>query len=90
MNWQLTGDILLGLGIVLVVIGLLLRFKVGRWLLGGLLVLLTLASLFSGDWSDPGSSVDSDPMKVSRWLLIIGGGCLLIALFIRFLHQPVS
>jgi hypothetical protein len=77
MDWQLTGSIIGGLGIVLVVIGLLLRFKVGRWFLGALLVVLTLASLFSGDWSDPGSGLDSDPLKTSRWFLIIGGLCLL-------------
>lgn len=80
MNWQLTGNILLGLGVLLGVIGLLLRFKVGRWLLGAVWVLLTLASLFSGDWSDPGSGLDSDPIKASRWLLGIGGSCLLIGL----------
>jgi hypothetical protein len=87
MNWQLTGNILSGLGIVLGVIGLLLRFRAGRWLLGALLVLLTLASLFSGDWTDPGSNVDADPLKASRWLLIIGGGCLLIGMGIAALNR---
>ncbi|MCC3158704.1 hypothetical protein LJ737_15775 [Hymenobacter sp. 15J16-1T3B] len=79
MNWQQTGTILTGFGIVLVVIGLLLRFKAGRWLLGALLVVLTLASLFSGDWTDPGTNIDSAPHKASRWLLLIGGGSLLIS-----------
>lgn len=83
MDWELTGSIIVGLGIVLVVIGLLLRFKVGRWFLGAVLVIFTLASLFSGDWSDPGSGFDSDPLKTSRWFLIIGGGCLLIGGGIR-------
>ncbi|RTQ45312.1 hypothetical protein EJV47_25905 [Hymenobacter gummosus] len=63
---------------MLVVVGLLLRFKLERWLLGAVLVIFTVASLFTGDWSDPGSGVDSDPLKVSRWFLIIGGLCLLI------------
>ena len=89
MNWELTRNILSGLGVGLMVIGLLLRFRLGRWLLGAIWVLLTLASLFSGEWSDPGSNVDSDPRKASRWLFVIGGSMLLIALFIHFLRQPL-
>ncbi|RAK65875.1 hypothetical protein [Hymenobacter edaphi] len=90
MNWQLAQSIVGGLGVLLIVIGVLLRFKVGRWFLGALLVVITLASLFSGDWSDPGSGLDSDPIKASRWLLLIGGSGILIALLIPSLHPRVN
>ncbi|MDB5267826.1 MAG: hypothetical protein JWP58_866 [Hymenobacter sp.] len=88
MNWQATGNILLGIGALALVVGLLLRFRVGRWVLGALIVLITLGSLLSGDWhalADNNPDTDADPYKVSRYWLIGGGICLLLGLVFRTL-----
>ncbi len=85
MNWQANGNILLGIGAFALLLGLLLRFKAGRWLLAALLVLLTLGSLLSGDWhalSDGNPDIDGDPHKISRYWLI--GGSILLALGLAF------
>jgi len=89
-NWQLASNILLGLGIAGIVIGLLLRFKVGRWLLALLLILLFIASLFDGsaDWVDP--APNTPLYKVSRFLLIAGSCCVALALLIRSYHPPAN
>ncbi|MDO7874034.1 hypothetical protein Q5H93_04765 [Hymenobacter sp. ASUV-10] len=79
MNWQTTSDILSGLGVIALLVGLLLRFKVGRWLLAGLWLIVTLGSLFSGDWHGAADNPDvDDPQKASRYWLW-GGGILLAA-----------
>ena len=88
MNWQATGNILFGLGVFALVVGMLLRFKVGRWLLAALWLLLTLGSLLGGDLhalADGNPDVDTDPHKASRYWLIGGGICLLLGLAARFL-----
>lgn len=90
MNWQATGNILLGIGVFAFVVGLLLRFQAGRWLLGMLIVLITLGSLLSGDWhalADNNPDVDADPHKASRYWLIGGGICLLLGLVFRALDS---
>jgi hypothetical protein len=88
MNWQATGNVLLGIGAFAAVVGLLLRFKAGRWLLAALWLLLTLGSLLSGDWhslADSNPDVDTDPHKISRYWLIGGSISLLLGLAIRTL-----
>jgi hypothetical protein len=88
MNWQDTGNILTVLGVFAFAIGLLLRFKVGRWILAALLVLITLGSLLSGDWhslADSNPDVETEPHKASRYWLIGGGICLLLGLAARAL-----
>jgi FtsH-binding integral membrane protein len=84
-QWQLASTIFLVLGIASLAIGILLRFKVGRWILGFLLVLLFIFSLFEG--TGDLSTIDSDtPLhKVSRFLFIAGGCCVVLALLIRSL-----
>jgi hypothetical protein len=88
--WHLASNIFLALGITGLVIGTLLRFKVGRWVLGVLLILLFIFSLFegSGDWPDTGS--DTPLYKVSRFLLIAGGCCMVLALLLRSFHPSAS
>jgi hypothetical protein len=87
MNWQTTGNILLGIGVFASVVGLLLRFKVGRWILAALWLLLTLGSLLGGDVHALTDNPDSDvnPVKVSNYFLIGGGICLLLGLVLRML-----
>ena len=86
MDWQGIGNVLLCIGVFALLVGLLLRFRVGRWILGALLVLVTLGSLLSGDWhaaADNNPDVDGDPHKASRYWLIGGGICLLLGLAAR-------
>lgn len=87
MNWQNTGNIILGIGVFALVMGLLLRFKLGRWFLAGLWLLFTLGSLLGGDLhaltDNPES--DADPVKVSNYFLLGGGICLLLGLALRAL-----
>ena len=86
MDWQNTGSIFLGLGVFAAVVGGLLRFKVGRWLLAAVWLLLTLGSLLGGDLhalADGNPDVDADPNKASRYWLIGGGICLLLGLAAR-------
>jgi hypothetical protein len=88
MDWQNTGSIFLVLGVFAVVVGGLLRFKVGRWLLATLWLLLTLGSLLSGDLhalTDGSPDVDGDPHRISRYWLIGGGICLLLGWVFRML-----
>ena len=87
MNWQNTGNIILGIGVFALVIGLLLRFKVGRWILAALWILITLGSLLSGDWHSLADNPDSDtdPQKASRYWLIGGGIGALLGLAVRAL-----
>jgi|GEM_PF-6096629 len=91
MNWQTTGNILLGLGVIALLVGLLLRFKVGRWLLAALWVVLTLGSLFSGDWHalSDNPDTDADPQKASRYWLWGGVICLAVGIIIRSLVSTV-
>ena len=81
MNWLATGNILLGIGVFAVLVGLLLRFQVGRWLLAALMLLLTLISLLSGDFADTPDT--DDPMKTSGYWLLGGGISLLLGLTLR-------
>ncbi|MBO2009410.1 hypothetical protein [Hymenobacter negativus] len=88
MNWQANGNILLGIGAFALGVGLLLRFKAGRWLLAALLVLITLGSLLSGDWhslADSNPDIGTNPHKASRYWLIGGGICALLGLGFRTL-----
>ena len=87
MNWPTISSILLGLGILALLVWLLLRFRVGRWLLAALWVLLTLGSLFSGDWHSLSDNPDvsTSPQKISRYLLIGGGISVLLGLAVRTL-----
>jgi hypothetical protein len=86
MNWQTTGNILLGLGVIALLVGLLLRFKAGRWLLAALWVIFTLGSLFSGDWHSLSDNPDvDDPRKASRYWLWGGVICLAVGVVIRSL-----
>ena len=84
MDWQATGNILLCIGIFAVLVGLLLRFKAGRWLLAALLFLLMLGSLLGGDWHALADS-DNDSHKASRYWLIGGSLCLVLGLAFRAL-----
>lgn len=87
MNWLTTGNILLGLGGIALVVGLLLRFKVGRWLLAALWLMLTLGSLLSGDshaFSD-NLDIDADPQQASYYWLWGGVICLAAGISIRSL-----
>lgn len=86
MDWQNTGSIFLGVGVFAVVVGVLLRFRAGRWLLGVLWLLFTLGSLLGGDLhaaADGNPDVDADPHKASRYWLIGGGICLALGLAFR-------
>jgi hypothetical protein len=86
MNWQDTGNIISGLGVLALLIGLLLRFKVGRWLLAALWLLLTLGSLLGGDLhslADGNPDVDANPRKASNYWLLGGGICLLLGMAAR-------
>ncbi|QNH61392.1 hypothetical protein [Hymenobacter sediminicola] len=86
MNWHTTGSILLGLGIVALVVGVLLRFRVGRWLLGVLWLLLTLGSLLSGDLHAlDNPDANTTPQKASRYCLLGGSLGILIGLALRML-----
>ncbi|RZJ61109.1 MAG: hypothetical protein EOO58_02160 [Hymenobacter sp.] len=88
MDWQATGNIFLGIGIFAVLVGLLLRFKAGRWLLAALLFLLMLGSLLGGDWhalADSNTDIDHDSHKASRYWLIGGSICLVLGLAFRAL-----
>jgi FtsH-binding integral membrane protein len=89
-QWQSISNIFLVPGIVGLIIGTLLRFEVGRWLLGFLLVLLFIFSLVegTGDLSTIGS--DTPLHKVSRFLFIAGGCCVVLALLIRTLSPSAS
>ena len=92
MNWQATGNILLIIGAFALLVGLLLRFEIGRWLLAALLVLLTLGSLLSGDWhllADSDPTFDADPHKASRYWLIGSGICLAVGLTIKALPSKL-
>ena len=82
MNWQATGNILFGLGVFALVVGMLLSFRVGRWLLAGLLLVLSLISLLSGNFADY-PNTNSDPMKAGRYWLLGGGIILLLGLVLR-------
>lgn len=85
MNWQTISSIFLGFGILALLIGLLLRFRVGRWLLAALWLVLTLGSLLTGDWHSLSDNPDLDttPEKASRYLLFGGGICVLLGLAFR-------
>ena len=88
MDWQATGNILLGIGVFAGVVGLLLRFRVGRWILAALWLLITLGSLLSGDWhslADNNPDSDTDPHKASRYWLVGGGIGVLLGLVARAL-----
>jgi hypothetical protein len=86
MNWQTTGNILLGLGGIALLVGLLLRVKMGRWLLAGFWLIFTLGSLFSGDWHSLSDNPDvDDPQKASRYWLWGGFICLAAGITIRLL-----
>ncbi|MFD1466780.1 hypothetical protein ACFQ48_00975 [Hymenobacter caeli] len=89
-NWQLASTIFLVLGIAALVIGLLLRFKAGRWVLGLLLVVFFIASLFDDHPDLTGPDADTRPEKASRFLLIAGGICLALTLLISYSHPSVS
>jgi hypothetical protein len=78
MHWEPTRNFLFGLGLFALAVGLLLRFKVGRWLLGAIIVLITLGALLSGEWSAlDGNFGSADPLKASRYWL--WGGALSVA-----------
>ncbi|GAB3580101.1 hypothetical protein [Hymenobacter daeguensis] len=81
MNWQDTGNILSALGVFALVVGVLLRFQAGRWLLVALLLILTVISLLSGDFADPPDS--NDPIKASNYWLLGGSLSLLLGLALR-------
>ena len=83
MNWQNTGNISLGLGFFAVVIGILLQSKAGRWLLTGILLILSAIALCNGEYADVPDT--NDPLKASRYWLIGGGICLLLGLALRSL-----
>ncbi|MDO7849519.1 hypothetical protein Q5H92_24350 [Hymenobacter sp. M29] len=86
MDWQATGNIISGLGVISLAIGLLLRFKIGRWLLAGLWLILTLGSLLGGDLhalADGNPDIDANPHKASNYWLIGGGICLLLGFAAR-------
>ena len=85
MDWQGIGNVLVCVGIFALLVGVLLRFRVGRWLLAALWVLVTLGSLLSGDLHGLADNPDSpaDPHKASRYWLIGGGICLLLGLAAR-------
>ncbi|WP_022823139.1 hypothetical protein [Hymenobacter norwichensis] len=87
MNWETIGNVLFGLGLLALLIGLLLRFRVGRWLLAALWLVLTLGSLLTGDWHSlsDNPNVDTTPQKASRYLLIGGGGGVILGLILRAL-----
>ncbi|WP_035562786.1 hypothetical protein [Hymenobacter sp. IS2118] len=83
MNWLPIGNILLGIGAFAVLVGLLLRFQVGRWLLIALLLLLTLVALMNGESADTPDT--DDPIKTSGYWLLGGGISLLVGLALRTL-----
>jgi hypothetical protein len=87
MNWETIGNLSLGLGLLALLIGLLLRFRVGRWLLAALWLVLTLGSLLTGDWHSLSDNPDLDttPQKASRYLLLGGAGCVILGLILRAL-----
>jgi hypothetical protein len=81
MDWQGIGNVLVCVGIFALLVGVLLRFRVGRWLLAALLLILSLLSLLSGDYADNPDT--NDPMKASNYWLLGGGISLLLGLAFR-------
>ena len=90
MDWQTTGNILFGLGAIALLVGLLLRFRIGRWLLAGLWLVLTLGSLLSGDWHalDSNPDVGNDLQKASNYWLLGGSLGLLVGWALSALSSP--
>ncbi|HEX8427237.1 hypothetical protein [Hymenobacter sp.] len=87
MEWQSVGNVLFCLGLLALVVGLLLRFRAGRWLLAALLVVFTLGALLTGDWHSVADNPDTNitPQKASRYLLWGGVVCILLGLAFRTL-----
>ncbi|MGI4762976.1 MAG: hypothetical protein ACRYF0_19850 [Janthinobacterium lividum] len=88
MNWELARNLLFGLGLFALAIGLLLRFKRGRWLLGAIIVFITLGALLSGEPSALDSDFGSaDPLKASQYWLWGGALSVASALLVNFLSK---
>jgi hypothetical protein len=89
-QWQLASSIFLVSGIFSLTIGTLLRFEVGRWILGFLMVLVFIFSLAEGTGDLPNIGSDTPLHKVSRFLFIAGGCGVVLALLIRSLTPSAS
>jgi hypothetical protein len=88
MNWELARNLLFGLGLLALAVGLLLRFKAGRWLLAAILILVTLGALLSGEWSAlDGDFGSADPLKASRYWLWGGAVGVVSAVLVNLLSK---
>ncbi|MET4106828.1 peptidoglycan/LPS O-acetylase OafA/YrhL [Hymenobacter sp. UYP22] len=92
MNWQATGNIVFALGSLALVVGLLLRFRLGRWLLAAVWALLTLGSVMSGDLHSLSENpdVNTSTRTVSRYCLLGGGLCALLGLALRAMASKLT